>query len=100
MAQDLVISKTITLAAGVLTELLPQQSTGERVVWYVRKTTADANECALGIQTDAVANQGIILGAGGRTIDSNSGGYHCSQDRITAISTAGTSVSVFMRATI
>jgi len=93
---DMIVQKNVSVTTTVA-ELLPNQTTGERIVWRVRKATGDTETITLGLDQDAVSGNGIVLGPGETEIDSNSEQYKCFQGRMTIVGSGSTTVSLFAR---
>ena len=63
------VQKSVTVGQTV-TDVLAEKSTNERLVWVVTNTSSLGQVITLGINSEAVANTGIVLSPGSSWVES------------------------------
>jgi len=87
---------TQTLAAATAANVMPSRR-GKRIAFSVANVGANAVFVEMSDQQTATANYGIYLAPGGILTDSNQSGYLCWQGSVSAVSTAGSTLSIWER---
>lgn len=90
---------TLTLAAATVAQVFPSRA-GRRRAFSVANVGANPVYLTMSDTEIAVAGSGIYLAPGGILSDSDFGANTCWQGAISAISTAGSSLSMWERVTL
>jgi hypothetical protein len=91
------VQKSVTVGTSS-TQLMPEKTTNERVVWVVVNTSTLNQIITLGINSEAVANRGIVLQPGASWVESMDSRFQPVNDQVTAISSAASgTVAVYER---
>ena len=86
-------SSTVTLAAGVATQVFARRTHNRRVAYSITNAGANVAYICPADHQIAVAGQGIELRSGTTTFDSDNANYNAFSGGISAISTLGTTLS-------
>lgn len=81
--------RNTTLAVGTTPTIVADEQFGtQRSVLFITNTSTAGQTVSLSVGDEAVAGEGIVLGAGGFYQDSRDAGYRPSNRRVTAVASA------------